>query len=592
MPEPSSTVGPRIATLAQRLHEVDALRPPAMPASDADGGRSEIVRLRNPDGGEIVETIVLHSRETLVRAADMAYAVIGDSNGDENYSIWIHTATRSGARLVHQESPISPRVYPFGTGLLWIRRDAARRPHQALWWDHDRDAPAVLFDEPDRTHRLELRSVDDGTAVLASRGPDATDHWIINSRDGDTPTCRPLASDLPDMDAIAWRGDIIILDRGQGRVQADRIEPLDAVAPAEFIAEHLQAAGDALAVIGRRRGRQAVWMPAQGPTAVWTAPPAGTMLPSFDPDTGRPIFLVSSPLHEPQVVHPSAVGDVHATSTGRADVHCITTNSDDGTPIPITLLLPPGSEPHPLVVNVYGAYGISLEGPFDPFTDDLLARGVAVAYCHVRGGGENGSEWHRQARGVGRYRSIEDLLACLALLRDLPAIAADHIVLSAASAGGLTAAAACLREPTWLRGLHLVHPFVDPLTALMNPDSNLATTDWAEFGDPRGDAQVRDRLEHLSPMTIVRQLALHSCPLPRAWIRAAHHDARVDSAAVERFSHLYRTASTSTDLAHVVYRVAAGGHLGGQSATQAHEENLLAHAWLLDLLDAPLSRAA
>jgi len=58
---------------------------------------------------------------------------------------------------------------------------------------------------------------------------------------------------------------------------------------------------------------------------------------------------------------------------------------------------------------------------------------------------------------------------------------------------------------------------------------------------------------------------------------------------VKRFSQLYRRASLSTKASHVTFRFTGGGHIGGQSAEMAHEENLLAHAWLLDLLDVPLS---
>ncbi|MFC5425215.1 prolyl oligopeptidase family serine peptidase [Brevibacterium otitidis] len=208
---------------------------------------------------------------------------------------------------------------------------------------------------------------------------------------------------------------------------------------------------------------------------------------------------------------------------------------------------------------------MSLEGPFDPFTDDLLARGVAVAYCHIRGGGERGPQWHRQATGVYRYRTVDDFLACLATLRALPTVAADRIVVTAASAGGLTAAAACLRQPTWIRGLHLVHPFVDPLTTLMNPVSNLVSTDRAEYGDPRWDPGIRDLLQRLSPMARIQELPAQSSPLPRAWIRAAERDARADNDAIARFSQHFRDASISRDSAHVIQRITPGGHLAGPS---------------------------
>ncbi len=42
----------------------------------------------------------------------------------------------------------------------------------------------------------------------------------------------------------------------------------------------------------------------------------------------------------------------------------------------------------------------------------LLDRGWAVAWCHVRGGGELGENWHRQATGLSKLNSVFDAKAC------------------------------------------------------------------------------------------------------------------------------------------------------------------------------------
>ncbi|RLP09569.1 hypothetical protein D9T14_07410 [Propionibacterium australiense] len=515
------------------------------------------------------------------------FAVIGDIDGDEHFSMRIYIAAANGVELVHEEAPVSPRVRAYGNGILWIRRDGSLRPNQLLWWCPGSSRPTVLLDEPDSTRRLELRSVTDNMAILASRGSGSTRHWIISGDDGSIPTCRLLIHRVSDADVAIWKQTVLILDRPNGLVWDESHDRVFAETPPGFSAEHLQPSSDALLVTGRADGRQTIWLPAHGPQAVWTAPPAGTMLPAFDSATEKLMLLASSPVHQPQVV-PAEVGTrLSLEPTGRASTLCLDAESDDGTMIPITLFLPPGEQTHPLVVHVYGAYGISLEGPFDPFADDLLARGVAIAYCHIRGGGEFGPQWHRQAAGEYRYRTVDDLLACVARLRALPAITADRIVVTAASAGGMTAAAACLRQPTWLRGLHLVHPFIDPLTTLMNPASNLASTDRAEYGDPRHDPGIRDLLQRLSPMEGIQGLPAQSRPLPRAWIRAAERDARADNDAIHRFSQHYRDASVSRHPGHIIQRITPGGHLAGDSTEATDDENTLAHAWMLDVLGAP-----
>ena len=583
-------VDSRILEFAECLREIERFKFPVSRDSDLSHEYSREVSIQNLEGREFSATVNLRPRETLVCADDKsAYAIVGDCEGNEEYLIRIYAATQNGVKVFHQESPVSPRVHLFEKGFLWVRRNISQRPYSVFWWNRECDHPVLLFEKHDCTCRVDLRSVGDGIAILTSRGPEMTDHWIISGEADGIPVCRPLISGCSDADAVVWNGKIVVLDRELGRIRICGSRLAEALSPPGFTAEHIHASGDSIFVIGRYRGRQAAWLPMQGSEAIWIAPPAGKILPSSELINGHPVFLVSSPIHKPQTVNPCAHGELAPISTGRADVSCIIASSDDNTPIRITTFLPPSAGPHSLVVHVYGAYGISLEGHFDPFTDDLLSRGIGVAFCHVRGGGENGPDWHKQATGMHRIRSLEDLLACLKLLRSHPAVAPGKIILTAASAGGLTAALACLREPTWLRGLYLVHPFVDPLSTLTDPNAKLATTDWAEFGDPRHNLDLRTFLKQHSPMKIVQEMRARSCPLPPAWIRAAHHDSRVDSTAVKRFSQLYRRASLSTKASHVTFRFTGGGHIGGQSAEMAHEENLLAHAWLLDLLDVPLS---
>ncbi len=581
-------IEPHIRDLAEHLHTVKTLGSQAQEPPPISHERIQSVRLQTPTGARIVETVTLRPRESLVLAADRSmFAVIGDIDGDEHFRMRIYIAAANGVELVHDEAPVSPRVRAFGSGILWIRRDDSLRPNQLLWWRPGSSRPMVLSDEPDSTRRLELRSVTDDMAILASRGSGDTRHWIISGDDGSIPTRHPLTHRVSDVDVAIWKQTVIVLDRPNRIVWGESQDHVLAEAPPGFSAEHLQPSGDALLVTGRANGRQTFWLPVHGPQAVWAAPPAGTMLPAFDSATEQLMFLASSPVHQPQMVTAKVGKKLPLEPTGRASTLCLDAESEDGAMIPITLFLPPGEQTHPLVVHVYGAYGISLEGPFDPFTDDLLARGVAIAYCHIRGGGELGPQWHRQAIGEYRYRTVDDLLACVARLRALPTITADRIIVTAASAGGMTAAAACLRQPTWLRGLHLVHPFIDPLATLTNPASNLASTDWAEYGDPRHNPSIRDLLQRLSPMARIQELPAQSLPLPRAWIRAAERDARADNDAIHRFSQHYRNASVSRHPGHVIQRITPGGHLAGDSTEATEDENTLAHAWMLDVLGAP-----
>ncbi|PPG52499.1 hypothetical protein C5C24_04650 [Rathayibacter sp. AY2B3] len=569
---------PRVPALSGSLRGLAAMQPSSAPEEQA---RSRSVLLRDPDGRPFRHTLDVAPRESMVLAPDgTAFAIVGDRGGDEQHRIRIAVAAGGGViEVAHDERPVSPRIRSFSDGFLWIRRDAAGRPWQAVWW-HSSRTTHVLLEEPDRTRRLHLRSVAHTTAVLGSRGPLGSRYWVLTAESDGPPSCDRLDLDTEDADVSTFTGGLALLDRRHGLLQlTGSTPPLNVPVPPALHAGHLQEAREDLFVLGRSAGRMAVWSPAGGADALWTAPPAGVLLPAVDPITRLPVLLVSSPVHRPQRVDPVPGEALSAEPARRAEVLSLTATSRDGTRIPLTLVLPESADACPVVVHVYGAYGISLEGPFDPFTDDLLARGAAIAYCHVRGGGENGPEWHRQATGLGRDLPIEDLLASLALLQDLPGIDPLRLLLTAASAGALVAATVCLRRPAALRGLHLVHPFLDPVTALDDRSAALASTDRAEFGEP---AEILSA--GLSPLATIASMAAGSRPLPPAWIRAGRRDARVDASAITEFARRYRAVSRCPDPAHVVLRTTSGGHLSGTAPDEAEEENILAHAWTLDLL--------
>ena len=56
---------------------------------------------------------------------------------------------------------------------------------------------------------------------------------------------------------------------------------------------------------------------------------------------------------------------------------------------------------HPVLMKVYGAYGISLDTGFEVEGLPLLQRGWLLAFAHVRGGGELGRRCATSMRGAG-----------------------------------------------------------------------------------------------------------------------------------------------------------------------------------------------
>ncbi|XP_056291507.1 prolyl endopeptidase-like isoform X2 [Pseudoliparis swirei] len=180
-------------------------------------------------------------------------------------------------------------------------------------------------------------------------------------------------------------------------------------------------------------------------------------------------FLISSPVHfpVPYCLYPedglllSGTKDgTSPESQGNYSTTRLEACSQDGTLVPLTLFhSKPVESLHqaPLLVHVYGAYGRDLNMDFCPEKRLLLEQGWTLAYCHIRGGGERGLFWQRQARVEGKQRGVEDLQACLHHLVSLGASSPSLTALTACSAGAVPVGALCNRHPHMMRAVTLQH---------------------------------------------------------------------------------------------------------------------------------------
>ncbi|XP_041107663.1 prolyl endopeptidase-like isoform X3 [Polyodon spathula] len=188
-------------------------------------------------------------------------------------------------------------------------------------------------------------------------------------------------------------------------------------------------------------------------------------------------FLLSSPVQPPRAFFYSLHEDqlyqqqeAQATAC-RTDYQTLRTEAQsmDGTAVPMTVIHRRTAEElprSPLLVHVYGAYGVDLNMAFKPESRVLLDEGWTLAYCHVRGGGELGLGWHARGRLTQKHRGLEDLQACVLHLFQLGVSRPGLTALTGSSAGGVLAGALCNRCPELLRALILQAPFLDVLGSL------------------------------------------------------------------------------------------------------------------------------
>lgn len=258
-------------------------------------------------------------------------------------------------------------------------------------------------------------------------------------------------------------------------------------------------------------------------------------------------FFISSPIHPPvsHCLYPKDGLLLSAEENSSELQNGLITSrlkacSNDGTLVPITLFHAAHVkclEKVPLLVHVYGSYGRDINMEFCPKKRLLLEQGWALAYCHIRGGGECGLSWYRQACVEGKPRGVEDLLACLQYLFSSGVSTSSLTALTACSAGAVPVGALCNRHPHLMKAVTLQAPFLDVLATMENTSMPLNIEDREEWGDPVGNAAHRLAIVSYCPLQNITPQRY-----PSMLLTAYKGDARVPLAGIVKYTEKLQDA--------------------------------------------------
>ncbi|NWU89491.1 PPCEL protein, partial [Upupa epops] len=259
-------------------------------------------------------------------------------------------------------------------------------------------------------------------------------------------------------------------------------------------------------------------------------------------------FQLSSPAHPPKRFAYSFKENnliEQAVQEVPIIMNCHTTRllakSKDETLVPITVLHNKNcKELHrkPLLVHVYGAYGIDLNMSFKEEKLMLIEEGWILAYCHVRGGGELGLSWHKDGCQHNKLNGLHDLKACIMLLHELGYSQPKYTALTAASAGGVLAGALCNTDPELIRAVVLQAPFVDVLNTMMKTHLPLTIEEQEEWGNPLADEKSMRYIKSYCPYQNIKPQSY-----PSVFITAYENDQRVPLMGVIRYVQKLRKAA-------------------------------------------------
>lgn len=426
-----------------------------------------------------------------------------------------------------------------------------------------------------------------------------------------------------------WKGSLVILaDTGPAQEYQVMRSPISEPSMASWVSlftpspdtaiKDMDVVGDHCLLVGKRPGGELTLnvMSLSHPEETYTIelPHWACSIETKKPGSAEQQdvfeFLLSSPVHPPvpYALDPGKgllLSDTGNQSYSQSQDKYITTRlkacSQDGTLVPVTLLHAGPVEDlgqTPLLVHVYGAYGRDLSMEFCPVKRWLLDQGWALAYCHIRGGGERGLSWHRQAKVEGKQRGVEDLQACLLHLFSLGVSSPLLTALTACSAGAVPVAALCNRKPDIMGAVALQAPFLDVLGTMEKPSLPLTLEDRDEWGDPVGNLNHRNIIASYCPLHNITPQHY-----PSMLLTAYKGDPRVPLEGVLKYAkciekaihtHFSRTPNADCKSApNIVLNVQPGvNHLGPEDFLQMLEEEAFKLSFIYTELglDPPLPR--
>jgi prolyl oligopeptidase len=161
----------------------------------------------------------------------------------------------------------------------------------------------------------------------------------------------------------------------------------------------------------------------------------------------------------------SSIG-VWASAPGTAAVPSVTARqvtyrSSDGTLVRMLVLGAPAAGSRPTLLTGYGGFDISLTPAYSPSALAWVEAGGVYAVANLRGGSEEGEEWHRAGMLDKKQNVFDDFrCAALVLIRD-GWTTPEQLAISGGSNGGLLVGASLVQRPDLYAAVVCSAPLLD-----------------------------------------------------------------------------------------------------------------------------------
>ncbi|MFI6480586.1 prolyl oligopeptidase family protein [Nonomuraea sp. NPDC050663] len=235
---------------------------------------------------------------------------------------------------------------------------------------------------------------------------------------------------------------------------------------------------------------------AVSPPAVW----------SYDARTGRAGLWAAPP---------------GATRPSRVESRQLTCVSADGTQVRMIVVAGPSDGgPRPTLLAGYGGFGLTLLPGYAADSLAWVEAGGVLAVAGIRGGGDEGEEWHRQGMRECKQNSFDDFAAAAGKLVADGWTTPDRLVLWGESNGGLLVGAMLTQHPELFAAAVCAAPVLD---MARYERSGLGAAWRREYGS----AQIPEELAWLMGYSPYHRVE-RGVPYPPVLFTVSGGDTRVD----------------------------------------------------------------
>jgi len=240
----------------------------------------------------------------------------------------------------------------------------------------------------------------------------------------------------------------------------------------------------------------------------------------------------------------------------------------DGALVPLSIVYRKGLKRDgsaPLLLEAYGAYGITLDPFFVVRWLPFLDLGGVYAVAHVRGGGELGEEWHLAGQKAQKFRSWQDLEDCALNLVQAGYTAHRRLAVIGESAGGITVGRLLTEKPELAAAVISMVGVSDAMRSEFSPNGPPNIPEFGSVRTQQGchDLMAMDAYQHVHD----------GVKYPAVLLTTGLHDPRV--AAWEPAKMAARLQAATASKNPVLLRVDAdAGH--GFGSTRQQRDVLMA----------------